>query len=139
MEPRAIVLVAVQKGDPVERQAFLDEACGSNRELRAQVEALLQAELKAAATVPGLKIGATPVPIANLDEAVVRGSDVGAFGSFAGASSSSSAPAAPPELTFFLGPPERPGEIGRLGGYGVLRVLGKGGMGVVLLAEDLKL
>src|SRR4051812_39938957 len=42
-------------------------------------------------------------------------------------------PDAPPA---FLAPPEQPDEIGRLGPYRVLRVLGKGGMGLVLHAED---
>ena len=41
------------------------------------------------------------------------------------------------EETFdFLAPPQSPGEIGRLGSYRVLGVLGQGGMGVVFLAED---
>jgi serine/threonine protein kinase len=40
------------------------------------------------------------------------------------------------ELYDFLAPPERPDEIGRLGSYRVLKVLGAGGMGVVFLAED---
>ncbi len=31
----------------------------------------------------------------------------------------------------FLAPPEGPGELGRLGGYRVLRLLGAGGMGIV--------
>jgi serine/threonine protein kinase len=39
----------------------------------------------------------------------------------------------------FLAPPQGPGELGRLGGYRVLRVLGAGGMGIVLHAEDLQL
>ena len=39
----------------------------------------------------------------------------------------------------FLAPPEGPDELGRLGAYRVLKVLGAGGMGVVFQAEDPKL
>jgi predicted Zn finger-like uncharacterized protein len=44
-----------------------------------------------------------------------------------------------PEDLAFLAPPEATGEIGRMGSWRILKILGAGGMGIVFLAEDIKL
>jgi phage FluMu protein Com len=42
-------------------------------------------------------------------------------------------------LTDFLAPPQTAEELGRLGGFRIIKILGHGGMGVVFLGEDPKL
>src|SRR5215475_13856680 len=42
MSERDIFIAALQKGDPAARQAYLDEACARQPELRRQVEDLLR-------------------------------------------------------------------------------------------------
>ena len=47
MTERDIFIAALQKEDPTERQAFLDEACAGKPELRKAVEELLRLNLGA--------------------------------------------------------------------------------------------
>lgn len=74
----------------------------------------------------------TPAPL--------KGAGANPGSASAQAKGSGSATPPPPSTTFsrpaFLLPSDDPKEIGQLGGYGILRILGKGGMGMVLLAHD---
>jgi hypothetical protein len=48
MTEETIFADALQKSDPTQRQAYLDQACGGDAALRQRVEALLQAHVESA-------------------------------------------------------------------------------------------
>ena len=134
---KAIFLQAVDGVPPADRAAFVDRACAGDEALRRRVEALLHAhetdfslfdrpaveQFPAAAGAATATIS-TPGPRAAPD---APGPDPAA------------APGGGDDVLRFLGPPTRPGSIGRLGHFEVLELLGGGAFGTVFKCFDEKL
>jgi WD40 repeat protein len=120
MNEESIFAVALEKGKPAERAAYLEEACAGDSALRGRIEALLQSH-----EVAGIFL-----------EQPALGQQAGTANE-GGAGATRTEPDGGDELSLdFLAPGQRPGDLGRLGHYEVERVVGRGGMGVVLKAFD---
>jgi serine/threonine protein kinase len=113
MNERSVFLSALEIDDPECRAAYLREACGADAGLRRGVEELLQANDSAGSFMN--KPAATFDPIAS-DTAA--GDDASVT---------------------FLAPSDQPGSLGRLANYEITRVIGRGGMGIVLEGRDTRL
>ena len=121
MNEESIFAAALEKKTAGERQAYLDEACAGNSELRAAVEELLRADDDA-----GSFLRHAPAGLGVTAEATVDGPE---------ASNSVSLPLLEP-----CDKPDRIGKlVGKVGEYEIIEVVGSGGMGTVLRAFDTKL
>jgi serine/threonine protein kinase len=81
-----------------------------------------------------------PSPKPSAGKSAGSGTPAGTKGASTSTPSSKSKPSGDPDETFdFFAKPQGRGELGRLAHYRVLKVLGKGGMGIVFMAEDTRL
>ena len=122
-EAHDIFLEAIEHDSAEQRRLYLDDACGENADLRAEVESLLEADIQVGSFLerPLVELGpAAPDETQN--------------------DSSEDSLGDKEEVSLdFLEPCGKPDCLGRLGQYEITEVVGRGGMGIVLKGNDPKL
>lgn len=125
MDERSIFLTVRNETQNDRRAALLDQCCQGDSRLRGRVERLLRAD--------GCSNCLLDDPILSL--AGVDSSLIHAINSESQALLATR-PVFPRELLGIAAPATRPGSIGRFGDFEILEILGSGGFGFVLRAED---
>jgi serine/threonine protein kinase/WD40 repeat protein len=140
---QAVFLAAVETTDPAQQAALLDRECASDPELRRRVEALLQAHRDPASILDRPAVAPPPTasgPLAAAEQGPSFSGQVGpwAVTAHVDPSAGRDGPKGADDRggLGFLEPPTQPGALGRIGHYEVLEVLGHGGFGIVLRAQD---
>lgn len=127
MNEREIFSQALQKSDPEERSAFLDEVCGQETPQRERIELLLNELPNLSDYLEQPAIDAVATELISGDEEPQS------------PSSGDTLPDMEAQALEFLSLSENPEAIGQLGHYEILEVIGRGGMGIVLRGVDPKL
>lgn len=125
MTEEAIFAGALEQSTRAERDAYLDSVCSGDAALRQRVEALLKSHDEAAGFLqtPAVQIAAEALAgrghCADTQPRLFAENDTINLD--------------------FLAPAEDPHSLGRIGGYSVTEIIGRGGMGIVLKARDASL
>jgi WD40 repeat protein len=142
MTEETIFAEVLERRTPAERAAYLDEACAGDAALRQRVEALLRSHERAGEFLerPALEQISADAPRPELEAGTGAHRVVALQADPAGAGPTQAPAEGPDDIPLdFLGPPQEPGHLGRLGPYEVAERIGRGGMGAVLKAFDERL
>jgi eukaryotic-like serine/threonine-protein kinase len=129
MNERDIFLTAIEIADPEQAASYVEQACGSDAGLRAQVEKLLKSHARSSQFLEVPAVAADP-------SATQMFSRISGIISDESAAKRASGEA---EFRTYLQPATRPGSLGRLGHYEIEVILGRGAYGIVAKAFDEKL
>ncbi|MGE0606655.1 MAG: protein kinase [Pirellulales bacterium] len=140
MNEREIFEQAIEIQNPAERQAFLEQACGGDVKLRAQLDQLLASHQVASQFLKVPLVEQLNPPAQNPAPTIeVSSASVEAARQHASQPGDEEDESQPTTDLSFLQPSTAPGSIGRLGHYEILQVLGQGAFGIVFKAFDEKL